>query len=69
MPHIDTTIPHADTKPHSDTPHSDTPHADAKTHSDIAQRHEDVTTPHVDIIQKHTDTHGPTGSHVDILPR
>jgi|HubBroStandDraft_2_1064218.scaffolds.fasta_scaffold1658949_1 hypothetical protein len=55
MPHIDTVVPHVDTKAHSDTPHSDvkphsdTPHTDAKTHDDVPKHHEDVVgKPHID---------------------
>jgi hypothetical protein len=54
MPHIDTIIPHADTKPHTDvtTPHTDVAkvHTDTKTHSDVVKHHEDVSVgpPHID---------------------
>ncbi len=69
MPHVDTPVPHADTKPHSDssTPHSDTPpsHTDTKTHSDVAKHHVDrVIPPPVG----HTDSVGP-GRHTDIKPQ
>ncbi|HXM44957.1 MAG TPA: hypothetical protein VN924_27210 [Bryobacteraceae bacterium] len=53
MPHVDTIIPHTDTKPHSDTPHADTPHSDTKPHDDVAKRHEDVFLPPI-----HVDTPG-----------
>ncbi len=70
MPHVDTAVPHADTKPHADTsiPHIDAPgsHSDTKTHSDVAKHH-------IDTVVKgpgngHTDTVGP-GKHTDILPQ
>jgi hypothetical protein len=70
MPHVDTAIPHTDSKPHTDTtiPHSDTPvrHTDTKTHSDVAKHH-------IDTVIKgpgnlHTDsTVG--GRHTDIKPQ
>ena len=73
MPHIDTAIPHADSKPHTDstTPHIDTPkhHADSKTHSDVAKHH-------IDTVVKgpgnggngHTDS-SVGGRHTDIKPQ
>jgi hypothetical protein len=68
MPHVDTAVPHTDTKPHTDTstPHADTPpsHTDARTHSDIAKHH-------IDTVIKgpgHTDT-SVGGRHTDIKPQ
>lgn len=71
MPHADVAVPHADTKPHTDTAasHTDksTPHVDTKTHSDVAKHH-------IDAVFKggpgsgHTDTVG-GGRHVDVLPQ
>lgn len=70
MPHIDTSVPHGDTKPHTDatTPHTDVPksHSDTKTHSDVAKHHIDTV-----IIKGpngHTDT-SIGGRHTDIKPQ
>jgi hypothetical protein len=69
--HVDTTLPHTDTKPHSDasTPHTDTPasHTDTKTHSDVAKHHLDAIIKGVG--GGHTDHVGGVGGHTDILPQ